>query len=125
MNKLFDFWYSERCTRQFKLISCMSTCCIIFFSSKSVSLSTSRIIMAILTGLLIHAIYHAQKKLKPNYLYKTGFDVLFFIVPILIIIGFITTLPKVGQLLLSIQNIGFVAIGFFLVSIYSQRAKRS
>lgn len=125
MKNILDFWYSERCTRQMKLIICISTCCIIFLSSTDVKLSTTHVIFALCLGATCHFIHHAQNKLKASSPYKTGFDILFFTFPILAMIGLITTLPNEGQVLLIFQSFGFIAVGFFIVSIYSQRTKRT
>lgn len=121
---MLDFWYSERCTRQIKLIACVSVCIIIYFSSQIYQLTTLHTIIALCLGAICHFKHHAKKNIKEDNPYKTGFSILFFIIPLILFISLLTSLPNIGRLYLIIQILGFILIGFFLVSIYTHRTKR-
>ena len=59
-----------------------------------------------------------------NKSYKSSFGLLIKIYPILIIIILMYLLPVQHKWIHLIQALGFVLVGFFLVSIYQNRAKR-
>ena len=122
---MLDFWYSPRCTRQIKLILCISVCCIIFLSSKEIKLSMAHALIALIVGMIYHFKYQIEKKLEENKSYNKGLKFIFFILPLIVLILLLMSLPNVGRLYLSIQTLGFTLIGFFLVSIYSSRAKKT
>ena len=115
---MLDFWYSPRCTRQIKLISCISVCCILFLSSKEIKLGTAHALIALIVGMIYHFKYHIEKKLKENNSYNKGLKIIFFILPLVVLLLLLMSLPNFGRLYLSIQTLGFTLIGFFLVSIY-------
>ena len=118
------FWYSERYSRSMKFIICIVVCSIILLSSQDFKLSTPYIVIALGLGAFYHLKQKIKNKLQTNHPYKQGFDILLFVFPLIIFIGLIISLPRTGHLYLSIQTLGYMLIGFFLVSIYSQRSKR-
>ena len=121
---MLDFWYSERCTRQIKLIACVSVCIIIYLSSQIYPLTILHTVIALCLGAIYHFKHYAQKNIKENNPYKTIFSILFFVIPLIIFISLLISLPNLGRLYLIIQTLGFILIGFFLVSIYVYRTKR-
>jgi len=54
---MLNFWYSERCTRQMKLIAVIAACLIITFSSQIFKLSPAFIGISLGIGLLMHVLY--------------------------------------------------------------------
>jgi len=122
---IMNYWYSERCTRQIKFIVCIVVCSIIFLSSKEFNLSSLHIIFALCLGSSYHFIYQLKQKLSLNHSYKTGMNILFFVLPLAALIALVISLPSIGRLYLMIQTAGFTLIGFFLVSIYAYRSKKS
>lgn len=121
---MLDFWYSERCSRSMKFIICIVVCSIVLLSSQDFKLSTLYIVIALGLGAFYHLKQKIKNKLQMDNPYKKGFDILLFVFPLIIFIGLINSLPRTGHLFLSIQTLGYILIGFFLVSIYSQRSKR-
>lgn len=121
---MLNFWYSERCTREIKLMVSISTCVIIYLCSSIQQLSTSLTLASVGLGVLLHLLRHIYLKIQPNNPYKTGFSIVFFIFPLILFITLIGLIPPQHKLMLSLQSIGFVALGLFIISIYTERAKR-
>ena len=121
---MLNFWYSERCTREIKLIVSMSTCLLIYLCSSVKQLSTSLTIASVGLGILLHVLRLTYLKIQADNPYKTGFGLIFVIVPLVLFISIIGLIPPQHKLMLSLQAIGFVALGLFIISIYSERAKR-
>lgn len=122
---MLDFWYSERCTREIKLVSCISTCVIIFLCAKLMPLSSVFIGFSLAIGVLIHVLRMLSLKIKATNPHQTGFHILFFVLILTATINLLIQLPKVPQLwALAIQCIGFIALGLFIVTIYTGRSKR-
>ena len=61
---ILDFWYSERCTRQIKLIICISTCVVIYLSAKPAELSIWFVGFALLIGISLHLTRECILKIK-------------------------------------------------------------
>lgn len=121
---MLNLWYSEKCTREIKLVVCIVTCVIIYFCSNIAPLKPLDIGLCLVTGVLMHVIYQSKKKLSTKNKYAEGFQILFFIFPILLINFMIISTPKIDKVWLIIQSLGFICLGLFIVSIYENRAKR-
>lgn len=104
-----------------KLITCISTCIIIFLCSKQAELSTWFVGFALMLGLSIHLIYSLILKFQSQ---NPKISRWLFLLPFFVLIILIMSLPAQHQLMLSIQTIGFSALGFFIISLYENRAPR-
>ena len=120
---ILDFWYSERCTRQIKLIICISTCVVIYLSAKPAELSIWFVGFALLIGISLHLTRECILKIKSQNPNMKASQWL-IIIPIIALIFLLFCLPKTNQFSLTIQTIGFVALGFFIVTLYENRAPR-
>ena len=125
---MLEFWYSERCNRQLKLIIIIAVCIVIYIASTVAKLGPIFIGISLAIGMLIHVLREFRLKLSPDNPYAEGFRALTTAIPIVAVISLISYLPKTGEIwetvALGLQGLGFVAIGLFIVSIYNQRAKR-
>lgn len=121
---MLDFWYSERCTREIKLIASILTCAIIYYCSSFDKLSPTFTIIALVIGIATHLFRQVYTKL-PQFTPMSKFvKVLNTLFPILALAILIYCLPKQNLIYTAIQTIGFSALGLFIVSIYQNRAKR-
>lgn len=121
---MLDFWYSSRCTREIKLISSVLTCAIIYYCASIEKLSPIFTVVCLLLGVLIHILFQLRLKLSTTHRYAQGFKILFSIFPIFALLLILFLLPPSHKLWISIQAVGFTALGLFIVSIYQNRAKR-
>lgn len=121
---MLDFWYSERCTREIKLITSIITCAIIYYSSTFEKLSPVLTICCLAIGMTIHLLRMLSLKIDASNPYSQGFKILFSIIPIAVILFIIMLLPQQNKIFTSVQAISFTALGLFIVSIYQNRAKR-
>lgn len=121
---MLNYWYSERCTREIKLIVSISTCVLIYLCSSIKQLSTSFTLVSLALGILLHILYKISLKIQSNSSFKTGFRILLFSLPMILFMILISLIPPQHKLMLSLQAFGFVALGLFIISIYSERAKR-
>ncbi len=120
---ILDFWYSERCTRQIKLIICISTCVVIYLSAKPAELSIWFVGFALLIGISLHLTRECILKIKSQNPNMKASQWL-IIIPIIALIFLLFCLPKTNQFSLALQSIGFAALGFFIVTLYENRAPR-
>ena len=116
---ILDFWYSERCTRQIKLIICISTCVVIYLSAKPAELSIWFVGFALLIGISLHLTRECILKIKSQ---NSNVKAIQWLIIALIFLLF--CLPKMDQFSLTLQTIGFAALGFFIVTLYENRAPR-
>ena len=121
---MLEFWYSERCTREIKLISSIVVCGIIYYCSGIEKLSTTLTMICLGIGVVAHLLHQQSLKISENNPYAQGFKTLFSIAPIVAVILVICLLAPQHKLFTAIQAIGFSALGLFIVSIYQNRVKR-
>lgn len=121
---MLDFWYSERCTRQIKLIICIAVCAVIYYCSNIQQLSPLFTGLSLAVGLALHFLRIVHLNIANTNRYKAIFQIIFSMLPIIALIALIISLPQTHQAILALQCICFSAIGLFLVSIYENRAKR-
>lgn len=120
---MLDFWYSSRCTRQIKLALCVITFALVYWSSNISKVATSFACASLLLGLSLHGFY--QLSLKAKWHEQRGLlNLMASCIFILIIAGLIYLLPKNDQAITALQIIGYSLLGFFSISIYSQRSRR-
>lgn len=121
---MLDFWYSERCTRQIKLIICIAVCAVIYYCSNIQQLSPLFTGLSLAVGLALHFLRIVHLNIANTNRYKAIFQIIFSMLPIIALIALIIFLPQTHKAILALQCICFSAIGLFLVSIYENRAKR-
>lgn len=125
---MLEFWYSERCNRQLKLIIIIAVCIVIYIASTVAELGLIFVGISLAIGMLMHVLREFRLKLSPENPYAEGFRALKTAIPSVAVISLIGYLPKTGEIwktiALGLQCLGFVAIGLFIVSIYNKRAKR-
>ena len=118
---MLEFWYSNQCSRQLKLIVCISTCVIIYLCSTVQQLSPAFTGISVGIGMGIHVLRALSLKIAADNPYKKGFEILIFIMPLMAIITLISMLPTQHKLMLTIQAIGFAAIGLFILAGFPKR----
>ena len=121
---MLDFWYSERCTREIKLIVSILTCIVSYYCSNIEKLSPILTVSCLIFGMAIHVLKIQTDKISRQNPYAQGFRILFSTLPIAIFIFIICILPSQNKIFTAIQAVGFSALGLFIVSIYQNRAKR-
>ena len=83
---MLDFWYSEQCTREIKLVSCIVTCVMIYYFSTIAPLEALYVCFALAIGVLFHVLRLLDIKLNQQNKYAEGFKVIFFTIRILAVI---------------------------------------
>lgn len=121
---MIDFWYSERCSRNIKLMIYVITIGILYYCSSIAKLNTLFSSTALLIGISIHVFRQLQLKFISVDHPRPALNLLLSRLPLLALIVILLYLPMTDRLVYSAQVIGFTALGFFLVSHYSQRARR-
>lgn len=121
---MLNFWYSERCTRQIKLIVSIATCVLIFMAAQVQQLGTIFIGLSLVIGITTHLLRLIPLRMVPDHPYREGFSHLVTFFPVIALICLIGYLPHQHKIMLALQCIGFSGIGLFLVSIYAQRERR-
>jgi hypothetical protein len=115
---MLEFWYSDKCTRQIKLIVCIATCVMIYLCSTVQQLSPMFTGISIAIGMSLHGLRTLSLKIAADNPYKKGFAILTFVMPLIALITLISMLPAEHRLMLIIQLIGFAAIGLFILSTF-------
>jgi len=125
---MLEFWYSERCNRQIKLIVIITTCILIYAASTVAQLGPVFVGVSLAIGIVVHLLHHFRLKISKSNPYANGFSALSRVIPIIALITLFGYLPEQHQqwtkFALGLQCLGFAAIGLFIVSIYESRAKR-
>ena len=111
---MLDFWYSERCTRQIKLIICIAVCAVIYYCSNIQQLSPLFTGLSLAVGLALHFLRIAHLNIVNTNSYKPIFQIIFSMLPI---IALIFMHMKEGEILIpGAQGIGFMALAICLFS---------
>ena len=121
---MLDFWYSERCTRQIKLIVSILSCAIIYYCSTIEKLSVTFTLICLALGFSIHFLRIFRLKILQKQSSQPILNRVISVLPLIALCLIIGILPQNHRLFLAIQCVGFSALGFFIVSIYSNRAQR-
>lgn len=121
---MLDFLYSERCTREIKLIISILTCILIYYGASIEKLSTTLTLIGLGLGIGIHLVKKISLKIKQSHFYTQGFKILFFVLPLLGLVFIINTLPHAHKVFTALQAFGFMVLGLFIPLIYENRAKR-
>ena len=118
---MLQFWYSDRCTRQIKLIVCIATCVMIYLCSTVQQLSAMFSGISLMIGMGIHLLRALSLKIAADNPYKNGFTLLFRLMPFTALMTLIAALPTEHKIMLALQSIGFTAIGLFILSTFPNR----
>ncbi|SDX90304.1 hypothetical protein [Acinetobacter kyonggiensis] len=118
---MLQFWYSDRCTRQIKLLVCIATCVMIYLCSTVQQLSAMFTGISLMIGMGIHLLRALSLKIAADNPYKNGFTLLFRLMPFTALMTLIAALPTEHKVILILQSIGFIAIGLFILSTFPNR----
>ncbi|KAB0654754.1 hypothetical protein F7P73_02455 [Acinetobacter bohemicus] len=118
---MLQFWYSDKCTRQIKLMVCIATCIMIYLCSTMQQLSAMFIGISLMIGMGIHLLRALSLKIAADHPYKNGFALLFWVIPFTALMTLIAALPTKHKIMLILQTIGFTAIGLFILSTFPNR----
>ncbi|TCB35710.1 hypothetical protein E0H82_06905 [Acinetobacter sp. ANC 4910] len=121
---MLEFWYSERCSREIKLLSSIVVCSAIYFCSSIAQLAPLWVGLSLILGVLIHVLFTQYLKLATSHPYRITLRNGIYIFQLFALLSLAYILPEQHKWVLWLQCIGFHALGLFLVSIYSNRAKR-
>jgi hypothetical protein len=118
---MLQFWYSDKCTRQIKLMVCIATCVMIYLCSTVQQLSAMFSGISLMIGMGIHLLRVLSLKIAEDNAYRNGFTILFRLIPFTALITLIAALPTEHKIMLILQMIGFTAIGLFILSTFPNR----
>ena len=118
---MLQFWYSDKCTRQIKLLVSIATCVMIYLCSTVQQLSAMFSGISLMIGMSIHLLRALNLKIAADHPYKNGFALLFWVIPFTALMTLIAALPTEHKVILILQSIGFIAIGLFILSTFPNR----
>ncbi|MHA3079305.1 hypothetical protein [Acinetobacter sp. ANC 5502] len=113
---MLQFWYSERCTRNVKLMITIAICVMTMLLSKVSALPSIWVGICVVVGVFMHLIYQFGAR-------RPYTKLLVWILPV----GCLTALGLQPSTVLWAwigQGLGFMILGLFIMSIYQNRAKR-
>ncbi|WP_335974731.1 hypothetical protein [Acinetobacter calcoaceticus] len=119
---MLAYWYNA--PRHIKLICIVAVCVAVYLANQVQPLPPVYTVLSLVFGLGLHFGQYLQTKIPDGNSYKSSFQFLLRIYPIFIVIILMYLLPAQHKCILVLQALGFVLVGFFLVSIYQNRAKR-
>ena len=122
---MLNFWYSERCTREIKLVTAISVCAIIYYCSGIAKLSVTWTLISLAIGVVTHLLQLLGAKFAQSRPDAQRLNLLLTAVPVFAVIVLIYFLPSHTKIWLAIQAVGFWILGFIILSIQHNRAKRS
>ena len=118
---MLQFWYSDKCTRQIKLLVSIATCVMIYLCSTVQQLSAMFSGISLMIGMSIHLLRALNLKIAADHPYKNGFTLLFWVIPFTAMMTLMAALPTEHKIMLILQTIGFTAIGLFILSTFPNR----
>ncbi|HAV5587953.1 hypothetical protein [Acinetobacter baumannii] len=119
---MLAYWYNA--PRHIKLIFIIVVCAAIYAANQVQPLSPTYTVLSLLLGFGLHFGQYLQTKIPEHSSYKLKLQFLLRIYPLIIVAIIMWLLPPQYNWIATIQALGFVLVGFFLVSIYQNRAKR-
>lgn len=122
---MLDFWYSERCTRQVKLMVSIVLCIAIYYCSSIAKLSPLFVGISLAIGIILHVLKQLSLRIATQTVQFKLLKVLIILLPVLALAIMAWSLPQQNMLYLILQCLGFIALGFILIANYENRAKRS
>lgn len=118
---MLQFWYSDKCTRQIKLMVCIATCVMIYLCSTVQQLSAIFTGSSLMIGMGINLLRALSLKIAADHPDKNGFTLLFWVMPFTALMTLMAALPTEHKVMLILQTIGFTAIGLFILSTFPNR----
>lgn len=91
---MLEFWYSERCSRQIKLIVVIATCILIYAASTVAQLDPVFVGVSLAIGIVVHLLHHFRLKISKSNPYANGFSALSRVIPIIALITLFGYLPE-------------------------------
>ncbi|NNP73187.1 hypothetical protein A7P53_11485 [Acinetobacter defluvii] len=122
---MLDFWYSERCTRQVKLMVSIVLCIAIYYCSSIAKLSPLFVGISLAIGIILHVLKQLSLKTPTQTVQFKLLKALIMLLPAFALASMVWSLPQQNLLYLILQCLGFIALGFILIANYENRAKRS
>lgn len=119
---MLAYWYNA--PRHVKLIFIIVVCVAIYAANQAQPLSPIYTILSLVLGFGLHFIEYLKTKISDRSSHKFNFQFLVKIYPLIIVAIVMWVLPPQHNWIATIQALGFVLVGLFLVSIYQNRAKR-
>lgn len=119
---MLAYWYNA--PRHIKLIFIIVVCAAVYVANQVQPLSPIHTVLSLIFGFGLHVGHYLNTYISKANQYKKGFELLYIVYLIILPIILITMLPTQNKWILAIQALGFVLVGFFLISIYQNRAKR-
>ncbi len=121
---MLDFWYSQRCTRQIKLMVSIGLCIGIYYCSSIVKLSPFFVGISLAIGIILHLLKQLSLKRLQHSSQVKFLKILIMFLPILTLTIMAWYLPQQDLIYLILQCLGFMTLGFILIANYENRAKR-
>lgn len=90
---MLEFWYSERCHRQIKLVVIIATCIVIYAASTVAQLDPVLVGLSLGIGIVVHLLHHFRSKISKANPYAHGFGALSRVIPIIALITLFGYLP--------------------------------
>lgn len=122
---MLDFWYSERCTRQVKLMVSIVLCIAIYYCSSIAKLSPLFVGISLAIGIILHVLKQLSLKTPTQTVQFKLLKALIMLLPAFVLASMVWSLPQQNLLYLILQCLGFIVLGFILIANYENRAKRS
>ncbi len=119
---MLAYWYNA--PRHIKLIFIIAVCAAIYIANQVQPLSPTYTVLSLALGFGLHFGQYLQTKISDRGSSKSKLQFLLRIYPLIIVGIVMWMLPPQHNWIVTIQALGFVLVGFFLVSIYQNRAKR-
>ncbi|AIL74478.1 hypothetical protein [Acinetobacter baumannii] len=119
---MLAYWYNA--PRHIKLIFIIVVCAAIYAANQVQPLSPTYTVLSLVLGFWLHFGQYLQTKIPEHSSYKLKLQFLLRIYPLIIVAIIMWLLPPQHNWIATLQALGFVLVGFFLVSIYQNRAKR-
>ena len=77
--------------------------------------------LSLAIGMTLHMLRALRLKMTQDNPYKQGFAILFFVFPLILLITLISNLPSEHKFVLTVQALGFVGLGLFILSTFPNR----
>lgn len=114
---MIKFSCSKYWTRQTQLITCIGTCAFLYCISTVAALSSIFVLLSVFLGIGIYALQLLIKRIPDQLKYRKGVLILCWVLPV-IMLGIIQSyLDQTHKLALMLQVIGFIVLGWLLVSL--------
>lgn len=99
---MLSFWYSERCSREIKLIICIATCVMIVIAAQVQQLGAIFIGLSLMIGIAMHLLRGVQLKIAQDNPYREGFSRLVVFLPLIALICLLGYLPAQDKIALAL-----------------------